>query len=134
MELIIGGAYQGKLTYAASTYSIKPEEMLDLALPPENLVSIKDLSEIRCVYHLESLTYRAIKSGTCEAVLSFLNSLFESHPDIIVISREIGSGVVPMDKDDRFFREFHGKLLSKIAARADCVTRIFCGIGTKLKG
>lgn len=134
MELIIGGAYQGKLTHAISQHSLERDEMLDLAEITEQADFSINLSRIRCVYHLESLTYHAVKSGSCPAAFDFIDNLIKSSPKVIIISREVGSGIVPMDKDERLFREFHGEILSKIAARADRVMRVFCGICTRIKG
>ena len=43
----------------------------------------------------------------------------------IVIATEVGGGVVPVDA---------GQLACLLAARADCVVQMFCGIPTVLKG
>ena len=51
----------------------------------------------------------------------------------VVISREIGSGVVPMDPRERAWRELHGQVLRFLAERAKGVTRIFCGLPEVLK-
>ena len=48
----------------------------------------------------------------------------------IVLATEVGGGVVPMDPAERARREAAGLL----AARADCVVQMFCGIPTVLKG
>ena len=50
-----------------------------------------------------------------------------------VISREIGSGVVPIDAGERAWRERHGTLMQDIARGADRVTRVFCGLAEVLK-
>ena len=44
----------------------------------------------------------------------------------IVLATEVGGGVVPMDAA--------GRLACLLAARADCVVQMFCGIPTVLKG
>ena len=43
-------------------------------------------------------------------------------------------GVVPMDPAERAGREAAGRLACLLAARADCVVQMFCGIPTVLKG
>ena len=53
--------------------------------------------------------------------------------DAFVISREIGSGVVPLDAAERRWREVHGAVLQGLAARAEHVSRIFCGLEERLK-
>ena len=52
----------------------------------------------------------------------------------IVIATEVGGGVVPMAADQRAAREAAGRLACLLAARADCVVQMFCGIPTVLKG
>lgn len=115
MHLIFGGAYQGKLTWAVRQFGLHPDELCDLAcgFRPGK----------RCYYHLEDLT-RA--SG---AALD--PDLFPS--GCIVIAREVGSGVVPLDAEERAWRERHGLLLRQLASRAETVTRIFCGLPQQLK-
>ena len=48
----------------------------------------------------------------------------------IVLSTEVGGGVVPIDPAERAARENAGRL----ATRAKCVVQMFCGIPTVLKG
>ena len=52
----------------------------------------------------------------------------------VVIAHEVGSGVVPVDPEQRRRRETAGRLSCLLAARADRVIRVFCGIPTVLKG
>ena len=47
---------------------------------------------------------------------------------------DIVLGVVPMDPAERAGREAAGRLACLLAARADCVVQMFCGIPTVLKG
>ena len=51
-----------------------------------------------------------------------------------VIATEIGGGVVPADADERAFRERAGRLMCLLAARADTVVRVFCGIPKVVRG
>lgn len=122
MDLIIGGAYQGKLTWAAEHYTIRDAWDLAKGLPD----GPRD-----CLYHLEALTFAAAQQGkTAQAVLEALLPLTEK---AVVIAREVGSGVVPMDKTERLWRELHGSVLKALAGRANHVTRIFCGLAEVLK-
>lgn len=52
----------------------------------------------------------------------------------VLIAAEVGGGVVPMDPKERADREAAGRLACLLAARADCVVQMFCGIPTVLKG
>ena len=50
----------------------------------------------------------------------------------VAAATEIGGGIVPMD--ERRAREAAGRLACLLAARADTVIEMFCGIPTVLKG
>ena len=52
----------------------------------------------------------------------------------VVIATEIGGGIVPIDPAERAAREAAGRLACLLAARADCVVQMFCGLPTILKG
>lgn len=124
MELIIGGAYQGKLTYAKNKYGFSDEELFDLSSGlPEG--------ERACFYHLEALTKRASEAGLSSDEI--VKKLMPHTKNAVVISREIGCGIVPMEPKERLYRETHGAVLRALAADADSVTRIFCGLPEVLK-
>lgn len=116
MVLIVGGAWQGKLTYAMEQYRLTESECLDLE-------KHDPVPGYRCYYHLESWTKR------CEDPKAFAD-LFKN---AIVITREIGSGVVPMEQGERFWRERHGRFLRVLSKEAEQVIRIFCGLPEVLK-
>lgn len=64
-----------------------------------------------------------------------LNALLEELVNYdIVISTEIGGGVVPMDKAEREHRECAGRLACALAEKADVVIRVCCGIPQIIKG
>ena len=52
----------------------------------------------------------------------------------IVIATEVGGGVVPVDPEERAAREAAGRLSCLLAARADTVVRVCCGLPQVLKG
>ena len=111
MILVIGGAYQGKLTWAKAEFGLCDGDLCDLA---EGFLPGK-----RCYYHLEAATRRGETPQFPE--------------DAVVIAREIGCGVVPMDAGERAWRERHGAALQELARRSHRVYRVCCGIGEKLK-
>lgn len=51
----------------------------------------------------------------------------------VVACAEVGSGVVPLDRGERAWRERAGRLTCELAQRADRVVRMVCGIPTDLK-
>ena len=50
----------------------------------------------------------------------------------VIISDEVGCGVIPLDKFDREWRECVGRELCGLAADADEVWRVNCGIGQRI--
>lgn len=115
MDLIIGGAYQGKCTFAAEKYRLTAADICDLAADAP--------SPARCYVHLEELTRR----GQAAEALPLLLAAE------VVVAREIGSGVVPIDAGERAWRERHGRLLRQLAESAGHVYRVFCGLTEELK-
>ncbi len=124
MELIIGGAYQGKLSWAVKEKGFEQDELFELS---------KGLPDraYPCYYHLEAYTKSACEEGmNAERMLEALLPFIEGS---VIISREIGSGIVPMEPFERLWREEHGRLLNMLASRSERVTRIFCGLAEVLK-
>lgn len=127
MKLIIGGYAQGKLNYVLQRYAPEKDVIMDGMLP-ENT---EDLTGRVIINHFHSWVKNSIAKGKCpeKDIASFL----EKHPDCIIISDEIGSGIVPIDGAEREYRERTGRILVKLADRAEEVVRVICGIGQKIK-
>lgn len=52
----------------------------------------------------------------------------------VILSTEVGGGIVPIEKAEREARENAGHLSCALAERADTVVRMCCGIPEVLKG
>ena len=125
MELINGGAYAGKFSYAKEKYCFAGDGVCDLR-------TSSPAAGCRCFRHLEAFTKRCAEDGlSAEETLRLLLPCLEEAD--AVIAREIGSGIVPMDETERRWRELHGQVLSALAKRAEKATRLFCGIPEELK-
>lgn len=65
------------------------------------------------------------------------HSVNESHSinacELAIIMNEVGSGVVPMDRDERIWREAVGRVSCLFAERAEQVYRLIAGIPQRLK-
>ena len=119
MDLIIGGAYQGKLSYARVAFGITEEDIFVCTPDAE-----PDWSR-RCVTRLEEYVLRCVRLGVpCEEAF---------REDAVLIGRDIFCGVVPMDPEERAWREETGRYYARLSARAETVTRLFCGLPQKLK-
>lgn len=62
-----------------------------------------------------------------------LGRLLSAGDNLLVVTDEIGGGIIPMDREDRIWREVHGRICCRIAQEADEVYRVVCGIGMRIK-
>lgn len=115
MVFIVGGAYQGKYQYAKekyigyeiiNSYNKRVREQVSEGLDTMKLA--EDFLE----------EYKA-KNGSLDK--------------LVIISDELGYGVVPMDKLDRQAREANGRVNCMFAEKAEEVIRVTYGIGNKIK-
>lgn len=124
MDLIIGGAYQGKLDWAREAYCLTEKDVFTCT---DDSV---DFSR-RCIDRLEKFTLACVKQGTDPV------TYFEEHgpewADSVLICQDISCGVVPMSAELRSWRNETGRLCQYLARRARRVSRIFCGLEQRLK-
>jgi len=127
VKLIIGGYAQGKLNYVLENNPLPNYQVYDGAIPAEN----KPCGETVIVNHFHLWVRNCILKKGCpeEEVLSFL----KHYDNCIIISDEIGNGIVPVEPFEREYRERVGRILIMLADRADEVERVICGIGQKIK-
>ena len=79
-----------------------------------------------------------IWQSACQRVVytqmsAFCRTLLEENPELIIITNELGYGVVPVDPFDRAWREAAGRTCCVLAAEAGQVYRVICGLGQALK-
>jgi adenosyl cobinamide kinase/adenosyl cobinamide phosphate guanylyltransferase len=127
MKLIIGGYAQGKLTYVINKYNIEKNKIWDSELPKDT----EELNGTIVINNLNNWIKSQIKNnGNPEKeITNFINN----YPDCIIISDEIGNGIVPIDKFEREYREQTGRIQIELAKKATEVERVICGIGQKIK-
>ena len=109
MKLYVGGVCQGQ------------EEMARSENPG---------CEVFADFH-ETIRSTVLQDG--QEPREFAQRFCERHPDAVVVANEVGAGVVPMNREDRAFREEVGRALCVIAQKAESVTRCVCGIGVRIK-
>lgn len=127
MKLVIGGYAQGKLSYVLNTYQLKKSMVCEATIPENKVAQGKTV----IVNHFHKWVKISIQRGECpeDKILMFL----KNYPDCIIICDEIGNGIVPIDTFEREYRERVGRLLVELAGRAECVERVICGIGQRIK-
>ena len=120
MVLIIGGAYQGKLTFAKETFGITDA---DVYICSEDEI---DFSK-RCIYQIEVFT------ACNEDPIGYFETHREDWQDSILVLQDIFCGVVPMGAENREWRQRTGRLAQYLSKEATQVSRIFCGLEQRLK-
>ena len=127
MKLVIGGYAQGKCNYVLQGYDMEMVEIWDGEIPENTVIS----KEIVVINHLHNWIRERIAQGECpeEEIFAFV----EKYPDCVLISDEIGNGIVPIEAFEREYRERVGRILVELAKRAEEVERVICGIGQKIK-
>jgi len=127
MKLVIGGRAQGKLEYVLLKYGLPEDAVWDGMIPGD-----VDLQKKAVVINgLHRWIRDCMSGGGCpeEEIFSFL----ARHEDCIIISDEVGNGIVPVDPFEREYRERVGRILVRLASEAEEVERVICGIGQKIK-
>lgn len=110
MILVIGGAFQGKRNFVLNKLMLDEKNVLfDFHICIKNILK---------------------NGGDVEKYFSDI--LID--PNIrAVVSDEIGCGIVPIDKDERIWREITGRKLCELALNSESVYRVSCGIALKIK-
>ena len=104
MILVTGGRGAGKRTFVTDVLGFSPEQFAE---------------DGPVLYGLESMD-----------PLPSLEALRDRE---VVVCREVGCGVVPMDRGDRDWREAVGRLCCALAREAEAVYRLQCGLAMRLK-
>ena len=124
MEMMIGGAFQGKSALAKKNY---PE----VTWVNGAKADWESLSHAEGVLGFHEYIRKEMKAE--KDISSLAEDLIRENPDVILVSDEVGCGVVPIDAFDRAYREAVGRICTKLAAYSHRVTRVACGIGTVIK-
>ncbi len=153
MQIIIGGYAQGKYEYVRNEVRKQDapialawnESEGTLAQLQENLKQTKGVVLINH-YHLilrqEMKEWEnrglALESFAKEVLPKWEENLLawervSEENQLWLLSDEVGNGVVPLDAFERIYREETGRSLTRLAASACRVERIFCGIPQRLK-
>lgn len=133
MHLIFGGAYQGKRDYAKERYGLGDENIYTCIADGGNgstAAAEIDFSG-KAVDCLEEFVLNCVCCGIEAA--DYMRQHKEEWKHSVIICTDISSGVVPVDKELRAWREMVGRTMMYLGKEAEEVTRIFCGIPQKIK-
>jgi len=126
MKFIIGGSYQGKLEFARQAFSIEDG---DIFLCTEETSAI-DFTK-GCIAYIDRYALNRIRAGV-EPADAFKANLAQLK-DAVIIANDVSSGIVPVDRDLRAWREACGRMNNYLAREADEVWRLFCGLPQRIK-
>ncbi|MBR1701642.1 MAG: bifunctional adenosylcobinamide kinase/adenosylcobinamide-phosphate guanylyltransferase [Lachnospiraceae bacterium] len=142
-ELYIGGVAQGKLPYVRR---VKSEEKTEIkVIDCAEWQTAEAMGQSGCVdgtapgaetpllvfYHFHLWVRHMIFAGA-DAEQAF-GQFLAQYPDWVIVSDEVGNGIVPMEKEERAYRECLGRILIEAAKQADRVERVMCGLGQRIK-
>ena len=119
MDLVIGGAYQGKKDFAMEHFSLAREDIYTCTDGEE-----PDWNR-RCIEHLEKYVLYCVRNGVAPRA--------DFRSDAVLIGDDIFCGVVSIDPTERVWREETGRYFGRLSQSADSVHRLFCGLPMRLK-
>lgn len=120
MRMYIGGAYQGKLSYAK-------QQNPDIKWRDGASCTLEELLEAQGVYRFQEFIRKHME------IEDLAEQLIQENPRSVIVTDEIGYGLVPVEDEARNFRERTGRICTKLAAHCERVERIVCGISTRIR-
>lgn len=121
IKLYIGGAGHGQAELAEKETGKKPVQCT-----PEEALKAPAINN----FHL--ITKQVLADGGSPQ--KFARKLVKENPDAVICSDEIGCGIHPLAQEERIWREETGRALCILAEWAGTVTRVYYGIGQRIKG
>ena len=125
MVLMTGAVYAGKHELAQALYGIS-------AFCDGETADFSEILTAEAVSSYHRLVYRLLQNGKSPQI--FTQELIQQSPDMLILMNEVGSGIVPIEPEERRWREECGICARMIAKEADTVIRVVCGIPSVLKG
>lgn len=126
--LVLGGAYNGKLSFVKDKFKIKEEDIFTVN-DELNDIYIDYSKKVINAFH--KFTYK-LSLKNIDAI-NFILENTEFFKDKIIICDDISQGIVPLKIEDRIWRENTGKCLQYISNNSNIVYRVFCGIPMVIK-
>lgn len=127
MIFIIGGSSQGKLDFARELLNVQNDSITDGAV-----CDFRDAFAKPVLNNLHFLIKRLLEAG--QDAGDFIRQGLDLNPDITIICDELGTGVIPIAKEDRELQESVGRIQCQLAKRSDKVYRVHCSIPVLIKG
>ena len=128
MRMIIGGAWQGQLDWAKKYYQ-------EVCWIDGKTCFLDDIYTCEGIYDFHEYIKRIMMKEHEEKreLENLAKKLISENPDILIVSDEIGYGLVPVDAFERRYREQTGRICTELASFSKEVVRVVMGIGMVIK-
>lgn len=112
------------------------EEPLDLAGALRSLPAGTDAVIVDCltVWMGNLMHHHGAAEQTFPQVVEFLKAIRNVSCDLLIVTNEVGMGLVPDNEMGRNFRDMAGRLNAQVAQIADVVVLLVSGIPLTIKG
>ncbi len=141
MYLVTGGAFQGKRKWVKQLLQDTSGNILWINSYEKHEYSLEEFehTNIVVIEVLEELVRITLEENQREYwshILSMWNNWEKQGENrrIIIIGCEVGLGIVPLNKEDRDWRDLVGWVYQDFADKSDIVVRIWCGLPEIIKG
>ncbi len=127
MILVFGGSYQGKLDFIKNEFGIIEDEIYFCHIGEPFIDESK-----KVIYGLEKFILASIKENKSEnEIIRYLNRFVDTNK--ILVCEDISQGIVPLEKEQRLWREVVGRSMVIFGKSAKKVYRVFCGLANEVK-
>jgi len=128
MHIVFGGAYNGKRQYVLAQLANEPYEEYSGEIPSE-------ASKTVIISNFEQLVMPYRQMDELEVAKTIVTQItaLSKQAKVICICNDIGRGIVPIDKDERFIRDACGRVYQALFKEAESIVRIWYGIAERIK-
>jgi len=128
MHIVFGGAYNGKRQYVLTQLANEPYEEYSGEIPSEacQTVIISNFEQL-------VMTYRQMDElEVAKTIVAQIQALSKQEK-VICLCNDVGRGIVPIDRNERFIRDACGRVYQALFQEAKSVVRIWYGIAERIK-
>ena len=128
MHIVFGGAYNGKRQYVLTQLGNEPYEEYSGEIPSEacQTVIISNFEQL-------VMTYRQMDElEVAKTIVAQIQALSKQEK-VICLCNDVGRGIVPIDRNERFIRDACGRVYQALFQEAKSVVRIWYGIAERIK-
>lgn len=124
MTLIISGKFQHELDFIFNKFNLQKKDVY--------VVSNNKNTNLKIIYTMNDIVEKWYENGVDAE--KYANDFCKKNNDKIIVIIQRGCGIVPIDEKLRKFRDYEGRVYTKMAENADEIYSVMCGIGIKIKG